>query len=330
MPKKSREMPKSKRLMELMMTVNRMRKFNVGELAEQFGVSRRTILRDLQELGELGVPLYSEVGPHGGYQVLNERVLPPIAFTEEEAVSLFFASHALRHYAYLPFEAQASAALGKFYHYMSGQVRDRIDQMKNRVDFFTPMRLMREPGLGELLQAAIGQQVLSVEYESKSGSSRRDIQPIGIYASNGLWYCPAYCFSRGEMRLFRCDRITLTGEVPAAEPLNLQQVHLDNWSSWQPKPRPTVYIRASLTRQGVLRCRTELWPPLDIQVLDDGEGWLEQQVPEEELPFYAGFFVGMGTDAQVLEPPELLVQIRSRLLDLWSRYEAGSGQEPGI
>lgn len=82
-------MSKSKRLLDLMMTVNRKRKFTVKELADEFNVSSRTILRDLQELGELGVPLYSEVGPHGGYQVLNERILPPIAFTEEEAVAIF-------------------------------------------------------------------------------------------------------------------------------------------------------------------------------------------------------------------------------------------------
>ena len=66
-------MSKSKRLLDLMMTVNRKRKFTVRELADEFHVSSRTILRDLQELGELGVPLYSEVGPHGGYQVLSEN-----------------------------------------------------------------------------------------------------------------------------------------------------------------------------------------------------------------------------------------------------------------
>lgn len=54
-------MPKSKRLMELMMIVNRKRKFTVKELANEFNVLPRTILRDLQELSELGVPLYSEV-----------------------------------------------------------------------------------------------------------------------------------------------------------------------------------------------------------------------------------------------------------------------------
>lgn len=150
-------MSKSKRLMELMMTVNRKRKFTVKELAREFGVSPRTILRDLQELSELGVPLYSEVGPHGGYQVLNERVLPPIAFTEEEAVSIFFASHALRHYRFLPFETEASSALSKFYHYMPGDVRDRIDQMKNRVDFVTPERQSAFPYLAVLLDGAVRQ-----------------------------------------------------------------------------------------------------------------------------------------------------------------------------
>ncbi len=105
-------MSKSKRLMELMMAVNRKRRFTVKELAREFDVSTRTILRDLQELSDLGVPLYSEVGPHRGYQVLNERMLPPIAFTEEEAVAIFFASHALRHYLYMPFETEISSAHG--------------------------------------------------------------------------------------------------------------------------------------------------------------------------------------------------------------------------
>ena len=113
-------MSKSKRLLELMMTVNRKRKFTVKELAMEFGVSARTMLRDLQELSGIGFPLYSEVGPHGGYQVLKESILPPIAFSEEEAVALFFAVNALRHYSSLPFEAESASALDKFYLHMSG------------------------------------------------------------------------------------------------------------------------------------------------------------------------------------------------------------------
>lgn len=313
-------MGKSRRLMELMMTVNRMRKFTVRELAEQFQVSQRTILRDLQELSALGVPLYSEVGPHGGYQVLSERVLPPIAFTEEEAAAMFFASHALRHYRYIPFEAESASALTKFYHYMSSDVRDRIDQMKNRVDFFTPLRRMREPKLNALLQAAIGQQALAIEYESRSGASCRDIQPIGIYASNGLWYCPAYCFTRSEFRLFRCDRIKLLDNPPAAQPRDLRHIHLGNWRAREAGSQPDLRYVAELTREGVQRCEAELWPVPAIMLREDGSGRLDQMMPASELAYFARFFIGLGHEATVLEPPALLACIRELLQQLGARY----------
>lgn len=71
-------MSKSKRLIELMMRVNERKKFTVQELADEFNVSYRTMLRDLQELCELGVPLYSEVGVHGGYHLLKEKEIPDL------------------------------------------------------------------------------------------------------------------------------------------------------------------------------------------------------------------------------------------------------------
>lgn len=64
---------KTQRLIELMMKVYDKKQFTVEELAQEFDVSYRTMLRYLQELSSLGVPLYSEVGKHGGYSLLNEK-----------------------------------------------------------------------------------------------------------------------------------------------------------------------------------------------------------------------------------------------------------------
>ncbi len=63
-------MAKAQRLIELMITINAKKDFTVGELAKEFCVSKRTILRDLQELEEAGFPLYSEVGAAGGYHIV--------------------------------------------------------------------------------------------------------------------------------------------------------------------------------------------------------------------------------------------------------------------
>ncbi|WP_379134269.1 helix-turn-helix transcriptional regulator [Paenibacillus sp. sgz500958] len=315
-------MNKSKRLLELMMTVNRKRKFTVKELAREFDVSSRTILRDLQELSELGVPLYSEVGPHGGYQVLKERVLPPIAFTEEEAVALFFASHALRHYSSLPFEAEAASALGKFYNFMSGGVRDVIDQMKNRVDFIIPVRNSVAPYLALLLDAAIHQQVISIEYGTLGTSTCREIQPIGIYASNGLWYCPAYCFLRQGIRVFRCDRIQHASiEAASSEPLDLRYVHLGNREEYgMMKSKETVCIYAELKGNAIQRCEAELWPEPKLHIRGDGTGWVEGEVNRGDLAYFAQFFIGLGMDASVSGSPELLGEMRRLLAELRDKY----------
>jgi predicted DNA-binding transcriptional regulator YafY len=50
---------KSQRLFQMMMRINAKKSFTVKELADEFGLSSRTIMRDLQELSELGVPIYS-------------------------------------------------------------------------------------------------------------------------------------------------------------------------------------------------------------------------------------------------------------------------------
>ncbi|TYP73178.1 helix-turn-helix transcriptional regulator [Paenibacillus methanolicus] len=313
-------MPKSKRLMELMMTVNRKRRFKVQELADEFGVSSRTILRDLQELSELGVPLYSEVGPHGGYQVVRERVLPPIAFTEGEAGAMFFAVHALRHYSSLPFDAESASALSKFYLHMPGDVRDRIDGMKERVDFITPTRRSDAPFLAVLLEAAVKQKVLAVLYDTKEegAASRRRIQPVFLYAHSGLWYCTAYCFLRRDYRTFRCDRIRDAVDDPT-EPLQLSDIRLLGHEA--ASPADAMRLRAELTRAGTQRCEAELWLSPLLQVREDGTAIIDADVDRSDISFYTDFFISLGDEVKLREPAELRASIRRRLIELLENYQ---------
>lgn len=312
-------MTKAQRLMELIVAVNRKRRFTVKELAHEFGVSTRTILRDLQELSELGVPLYSEVGPHGGYRILQERLLPPIAFTEREAAAVFFAVQALRHYSSLPFETETSAVLNKFYNFMPEDVRDRIDQMRNRVDFITPVRQAQAPHLSVLLDAAIRQVVLLVDYASKHQRGKREIQPVGIFTQGGLWYCLAYCFLNKSFRVFRCDR--MESAVPSdSPPIDLQHIHLGSKEELFRPEGDGVDLYVELSKAGVEACEADPWPLPLLHVRHDGTGWLEGNVARRDIPFFASYFVGLGKEAAVLQPKELRAAIRQLLSELMGRY----------
>lgn len=71
-------MTKTQRFVELMIRVYEKKRFTVEELAIEFNVSYRTMLRYLQELSGMGVPLYSEVGKNGGYSILDSKSRPTL------------------------------------------------------------------------------------------------------------------------------------------------------------------------------------------------------------------------------------------------------------
>lgn len=247
--------------------------------------------------------------------------------SEEEAVAIFFAIHALRHYSSLPFETESSSALRKFYQYMPNDIRDRIDQMKNRVDFLTPTRQASSPHLSLLLEAAIQKKVLLIDYESRDKTSKREIQLIGIYTRNGLWYCPAHCYQSEEIRVFRCDRIHSAVESEMKS-MDLWDIHLGNRESDKKGVREGGTLFAELTKEGVQTCEAEHWLLPMLYVRQDGTGWVEGQLPKSDLPFFAKFFIGLGKEVTVKNPPELLDEIRSYLSELTAIYRNGWGFLP--
>lgn len=312
-------MTRAKRLLELIMYINQQRKFTVKELANEFDVSTRTIFRDLQDLSDLGVPLYAESGPNGGYQILRERFLPPIAFTEEETVAIFFAIHALRHYSSLPFNTELTSVTRKFIHYVPHDLQHRIENMKNRVDFITPTRKADTPHLQTLLDGSIKQKVLQITYHSREGKTIREIQPIGIYAYEGLWYCPAFCYLRSEYRVFRCDRIESAVYSPTKSQ-NLSDIHLENRLIKNPVKGKLIRCFVELSKTGLQKCEQERWLTAYLHHRQDGTGWIEGEFPQKDIPFLATFFVGLGKDATVKHPQELVDEIEKLLSQLLERY----------
>ena len=280
------------------------------------------MLRDLQTLSELGVPLYSETGPHGGYQVLRERVLMPIAFTEGEAAAVFFAIHALRHYAELPFEAESASAERKFYLNMPGGIRERIDGMKDRVDFLAPRRRAEAPWLGLMLDAAVRGQALRIEYEGKRGVATRRIRPALLYADDGFWYCTAYCHERGDYRVFRCDRVR-HAEPEGAELQPLDPEDVRKARSGRAGAGERVRLRAALTAEGVRRWESRHWLAPMAAVADDGSGTVDAEVPRADLPYYAELFIALGSEAEAEGPEELRAEILRRLKERMERYRDG-------
>lgn len=304
-----------------MMIVNAKRSFTVQELADEFGISTRTITRDLLELSELGVPVYSVQGRGGGYRLLRERLLPPISLTESEAVAMFFAGQSLDYFSSLPFGEGANSALHKFYHYLPADMKEHIDRLRNRVALYSPYRQMSPMILQSLLQAIMNRSVVSVTYRSSSGESVRDIQPIGLYASSGYWYCPAYCFLRDEVRQFRADRmiaVELNSNIASRE--DIERLTLLDKPDKQLLEQTVVLL--DLTQQGVWQLETNTRFAPFISRNEDGSGSAAVPIALEDLPFYIELIWSLGVKAKVIAPAEAVAAMKRKMRDMHELYDS--------
>ncbi len=313
-------MSKAERLIEMMITINAKRDFTVGELAKEFSVSKRTILRDLQELEQAGFPLYAEVGAAGGYHILKERILPPIAFSESEAKAIFFACQALQYYRDLPFEQETISVLKKFLNCLPLDVQNGITQIQNKVVFWIPDRHCDSPLLKEMFLVAVNRHAATIRYSSTHSESIRTIVPIGLYAMNGLWYCPAYCTAANRIRTFRVDRIReIIEEAPCPKgkypiPGSIQE-YLENTEA-----QNDHRLKIRLTDIGVKRCESECLLAGGLKTLPTGGGMIDMEIDHAALEWVADYILPFGKEATVLEPEELLERMRQKIWELHRQY----------
>ena len=76
------------RLITLIMLLQRKPNQKAMDLAQELGISVRSLHRYMTMLDELGIPVYSERGPYGGFSLVRGYKLPPLVFTPEEAVAI--------------------------------------------------------------------------------------------------------------------------------------------------------------------------------------------------------------------------------------------------
>lgn len=315
-------MSKTSRLIELMITINAKRKFTARELAQEFGVSKRTILRDLQELEAAGFPLYSEVGAAGGYRVLRERVLPPIVFSENEAMAMFLAYQSLMFYHDLPFEQESVSALKKFFNFLPSDVQQSILQIQNKIVFWVPERHCKSPLLKDLFNAVLESKVLNIEYTSTNRKSVRQISPIGLYAMNGLWYCPAWCYLSSEIREFRVDRIENFSVVEDPQPLSLSAKIPRTIREYlnQLEQAQECRIKIVLSAKGIKLCESEFLLARGLVINEDGGAVIDMTVPYHTLDWISDYLLRFGTEATILEPQELLDGMKNKIRILSEHY----------
>lgn len=296
------------RLFAILLILQDESRIRAQDLAARFEVSKRTIYRDITALSEMGVPIVSLPGE--GYELIEGFYLPPLIFTDNEAIALFLGARLLIQQATGALTTNAEDALSKISVALPKTTRHRVESLTNIIGFIAPQERfnMDDPRLMTLQQAIQSQRVIHICYHSynRNEITEREVEPHQLYYSEGVWYVSGYCRLRQGMRSFRLSRIEKLALRPDTFVKQARQEPSIEMVTVQ--IRFTAEVRRWVHERQHYAFQTE-------EVLPDNQGVLMTYCLSS-LSEIIPWLLSWGAAAEVLAPSELREKIRQEAATL--------------
>ncbi|MCL8015484.1 YafY family protein [Streptomyces sp. AS02] len=312
---------KSSRLVSILLLLQTRGRMTATQLAEELEVSVRTVYRDVEALSAAGVPLYGDAGHAGGYRLLDGYRTRLTGLTADEAEALFLAG-VPGPAAELGLGSVLAAAQLKVRAALPAELRAHADRISGRFHLDAPGWYAdgdEAPFLPAVADAVWNSRVLHVVYRRwrEPTDVERRLEPYGLVLKAGRWYVVA---GPGP-RTFRVDQIL---ELAASDEEFTRPADFDlaaYWKAYQRDFHDRLHRAEAVVR---LAPGAALTGPLARAAAANGhtddDGWIRATVPIESVDHAHGEFLRLGTDVEVLQPPELRERIARTAAELAERY----------
>ncbi|MFD1885808.1 helix-turn-helix transcriptional regulator [Paenibacillus wenxiniae] len=294
------------------------------KLAEEYGVSPRTIYRDMDTIGAAGFPVVSHQGSQGGYGLMDGYKLDKSLLGSHDVASLITVLHSL---STMFDDTVVQETIERLQSIEHVQQLPRLDI--NFQSYHTDVTLL------QLLRQAIAEQyVVHFHYINASNTrTARELEPDRIYFKYGAWYVAGYCRSRQSMREFRLSRMldTVLRNQHFSKRAQVATSYTTGNEQQPPSASPSERLRSDIYTEIVIRVSNEaLANALDQfqhakrQFHEDGSMTIRLvitlQHPAQSKWLY-GTLLSFGTHAEVLHPPEVRTMLHHKLRQMLSSYE---------
>jgi len=317
-------------------------------LAARFGVSLRTIYRDVEALSALGVPVFAHQGRGGGFRLLEGYLLPPIMFSEEEAVSLMVGLSALRAVRTQPFADELAVAEAKLLAAVPRRLRETLADLPGTVGFEraaptafhlhpsdshemdTPAARERErAAIDAFLRAILHRTDVSIHYQSPARAEARTyiVEPAGMFADRSKWYLVARLTDGDrDLRTWRADRVQAIRPFGSARrdrpPFDVRGLldrawlanGMANWSREHP-------VRIAMTAEQADRLRLD-WYYRHALFTEERDGHVTMVTGSARRDVIIELLRWLGPGAELIEPAEWRDTLAAELERMLAVYTA--------
>lgn len=294
------------------------------ELAEVLEVDIRSVRRYMTMLQDLGIPVVSSRGRYGTYRLRPGFKLPPLMFTEEEAVAVTLGLMTIQSNG-LSFSAPSvEGAKAKVTRVLPERLRERIQILQQVValrpesNYFV-IRVRPELVL-QISEAVYRRQQVWLCYSSrKDEQTERLVDPYGLAYWMGRWYMIGYCHLRKDLRAYRLDRIITAQLKPdhfeALPDFDCNEYLLNSFGTFAHTWEIEVILEMSLAE-------AQRKIPKDYGTVQTRPDGVLYSCRVDDLMDTALFLVNLRCNFVVARPPELqtaLGQLANQISELATR-----------
>jgi predicted DNA-binding transcriptional regulator YafY len=318
------------RLLNLLLLMQARGRVSARRLAEESGVSVRTVLRDIDELSASGVPVRSVRGADGGFELLEGWRTRLTGLTPAEAQAMFMAG-AAGPAAQLGLGEAASTAQLKMLAALPPEWQADARRVSSRFHLDTVGWYRREEQpahLAAIAEAVWNDRRLAIRYDSWKGVVERAVEPLGLVVKAGEWYLVAAAGKASTPRTYRLSNVLALetlGRFARPKKFELDRYWNESIVRFEAGLyRGTATVLA--TAQGLKRMRAlgaAVMEAIDrARPKPDRCGWHKVTIPIESIETAALDLLRVGAECEVLHPAPLRSQVAALAGNVASLYRA--------
>ena len=294
----------SGRLFEIIYFLLNKSNVTANELAGHFGVSRRTICRDIDTLSAAGIPVYTERGKGGGIRLLPDFVLNKSILSEREQAEILSSLQALSNVR----ADDSSQILRKLSAVFNKPITNWME-----VDFSDWH--CEASFFDDLKTAILERRIVRFDYFNNHGEKTfRSVEPMQLWFKSKSWYLKAFCLTRQSMRLYKLLRIqnlTVTDEhFSERGSLNVSGIPDSNYGE-------LVTFKLRISPEMTYRVYED-FPESTVEKQPDGSFIATVSMPESNWVY--GFLLSYRKYIEVLEPEHIRTTIKKEAQEIAEKY----------
>jgi predicted DNA-binding transcriptional regulator YafY len=323
---------RASRLLSALLLLQSRGRVSARVLADELGVSVRTVYRDMGALHAAGIPVYADTGPDGGYQLVAGFRTRLTGLTEGEAQALFLTGLP-GPAAEIGLGALLSAAELKLAAALPAPLRESAQQVRDRFHLDAPGWYKAgdaSPHLGTVAEAVWQQRVIRLRYHRWKAPTdvTRVVKPYGLVLKAGTWYLVAHPADAESPRTYKVNQVRgcIVLDERFDRPLDFDLAGY--WRGYLADFQARLHQDTAVVRfspKARERLPDLVGPDVRAAVAETGSppdsaGWVTATVPIESMTHAEGQFLRFGAEVEILRPEPLRRRIAQIAHALADRY----------